>query len=161
MYHSCKINKTDRYNIPLMCILTNNMYVSYLMVPTWVFVCMFVFPPIGIKSYRGAFYSCFWSSYKSTLYLPTIFVYCLYWTNSIWFNLDHDNRNTWYNDWFDFWCLNATFNNISAISWRPVLVVEEAIKVKIQSRHSKNITQSMDSICERSSQTYYMLVLHT
>jgi hypothetical protein len=25
-----------------------------------------------------------------------------------------------------FWCLNATFNNISAISWRPVLVVEEA-----------------------------------
>ena len=28
--------------------------------------------------------------------------------------------------WFDFWCFNATFNNISAISWRPVLVVEEA-----------------------------------
>ena len=27
---------------------------------------------------------------------------------------------------FDFWCFNATFNNISAISWRPVLVVEEA-----------------------------------
>ena len=25
-----------------------------------------------------------------------------------------------------FWCFNATFNNISAISWRPVLVVEEA-----------------------------------
>jgi hypothetical protein len=25
---------------------------------------------------------------------------------------------------FDFWCFNATFNNISAISWRPVLVVE-------------------------------------
>jgi hypothetical protein len=23
---------------------------------------------------------------------------------------------------FDFWCFNATFNNISAISWRPVLV---------------------------------------
>ena len=24
-------------------------------------------------------------------------------------------------DWFfDFWCLNATFNNISAISWRPL-----------------------------------------
>jgi hypothetical protein len=23
-------------------------------------------------------------------------------------------------------CFNATFNNISAISWRPVLVVEEA-----------------------------------
>jgi hypothetical protein len=26
----------------------------------------------------------------------------------------------------DYWCFNATFNNISAISWRPVLVVEEA-----------------------------------
>jgi hypothetical protein len=28
--------------------------------------------------------------------------------------------------WFDFWCFNATFSNISAISWRSVLVVEEA-----------------------------------
>jgi hypothetical protein len=27
---------------------------------------------------------------------------------------------------FDFWCFNATFNNISAISWRSDLVVEEA-----------------------------------
>jgi hypothetical protein len=26
----------------------------------------------------------------------------------------------------DFWCLNTTFINISAISWRPVLVLEEA-----------------------------------
>jgi len=26
----------------------------------------------------------------------------------------------------DFLCFNATFSNISAISWRPVLVVEEA-----------------------------------
>jgi hypothetical protein len=26
----------------------------------------------------------------------------------------------------DFWCFNATFSNISAISWRPNLVVEEA-----------------------------------
>ena len=26
----------------------------------------------------------------------------------------------------DFWCFNATFSNISAISWRPVLVVKEA-----------------------------------
>jgi hypothetical protein len=25
-----------------------------------------------------------------------------------------------------FWCFNDTFSNISAISWRPVLVVEEA-----------------------------------
>jgi hypothetical protein len=29
-------------------------------------------------------------------------------------------------NYFYFWCFNATFNNISAISWRPVLVVEEA-----------------------------------
>ena len=28
--------------------------------------------------------------------------------------------------YFYFWCFNATFSNISAISWRPVLVVEEA-----------------------------------
>jgi hypothetical protein len=27
---------------------------------------------------------------------------------------------------FDFWCFNATLSNISAISWRPVLVVEDA-----------------------------------
>jgi len=27
---------------------------------------------------------------------------------------------------FDFLCFNATFSNISSISWRPVLVVEEA-----------------------------------
>jgi hypothetical protein len=26
---------------------------------------------------------------------------------------------------FDFWCFNATFSNISAISWQPVLVVED------------------------------------
>jgi hypothetical protein len=26
----------------------------------------------------------------------------------------------------DFCCFNATFNNISAIAWRPGLVVEEA-----------------------------------
>ena len=27
--------------------------------------------------------------------------------------------------WFGLWCLNATFNNISVISWRSVLLVEE------------------------------------
>jgi hypothetical protein len=27
---------------------------------------------------------------------------------------------------FDFWCFSAIFSNISAISWRPFLVVEEA-----------------------------------
>jgi hypothetical protein len=29
-------------------------------------------------------------------------------------------------EFFDFWGFNITFSNISAISWRPVLVVEEA-----------------------------------
>jgi hypothetical protein len=29
----------------------------------------------------------------------------------------------WFDD--DFWCFNATFSNISAILWRPVLVVEK------------------------------------
>jgi hypothetical protein len=27
---------------------------------------------------------------------------------------------------FDFWCFNAASSNISVISWRPVLVMEEA-----------------------------------
>jgi hypothetical protein len=31
-----------------------------------------------------------------------------------------------YKDDLDFLVFNATFSNISAISWRPVLVVEEA-----------------------------------
>jgi hypothetical protein len=31
-----------------------------------------------------------------------------------------------YNDLICFLVFNATFSNISAISWRPVLVVEEA-----------------------------------
>ena len=35
-------------------------------------------------------------------------------------------RNRMNQNDLDFWCFNATFSNISAISWRPVLVVEEA-----------------------------------
>jgi hypothetical protein len=27
--------------------------------------------------------------------------------------------------WFGLWCFNATFNNISVIPWRSVLLVEE------------------------------------
>jgi len=38
----------------------------------------------------------------------------------------HINQTFWFEFDFDFWCFNATFNNISAISWRPVLMVEEA-----------------------------------
>jgi hypothetical protein len=29
-------------------------------------------------------------------------------------------------DLLDFWCFNATFSNISSISWRPFIVMEEA-----------------------------------
>ena len=38
---------------------------------------------------------------------------------------------------FDFWCFNATFNNISAMSWRPVLVVEEADVPEKTSNHGE------------------------
>jgi len=37
-----------------------------------------------------------------------------------------DTRASRIYDLVDFWCFYATFSNISAISWRPVLVVEEA-----------------------------------
>jgi hypothetical protein len=37
---------------------------------------------------------------------------------------------------FDFWYFNATFSNISAISWRPVLVVEEAGTSFIKKKHN-------------------------
>jgi hypothetical protein len=30
--------------------------------------------------------------------------------------------------WFDFWYFNATFNNISAISWRPALVLNQFLR---------------------------------
>jgi hypothetical protein len=37
------------------------------------------------------------------------------------------SRQTVRFDWLtDFWCFNANFNNISAISWQPLVVVEEA-----------------------------------
>ena len=36
------------------------------------------------------------------------------------------NQNTWIWIWIWILVFNATFSNISAISWRPVLVVEEA-----------------------------------
>jgi hypothetical protein len=32
---------------------------------------------------------------------------------------------------FDFWCFNATFKNISAISWRPVLVANSKIDIPV------------------------------
>jgi hypothetical protein len=40
---------------------------------------------------------------------------------------DHSLRTVVYIDWLiDFIVLNTTFSNISAISWRQILVVEEA-----------------------------------
>jgi hypothetical protein len=41
-------------------------------------------------------------------------------------NMTHMDIETMIDLMIDFWCFNATFSNISAISWRPVLVVEEA-----------------------------------
>jgi hypothetical protein len=35
----------------------------------------------------------------------------------------HENDFDWL---IDVWCFNATFRSISAISWHPVLLVEEA-----------------------------------
>ena len=48
------------------------------------------------------------------------------WNNGILLRKNQHERihKIWFD--FDFWCFNATFNSISAISWRPVLVVEEA-----------------------------------
>jgi len=42
----------------------------------------------------------------------------------------------------DFLCFNATFSNISAISWRPVLVVEEA-RVPGQNHHHGQATAKL------------------
>jgi hypothetical protein len=44
-----------------------------------------------------------------------------------------------YKIWFDFLCFNATFSNISAISWQPVLVVEEA---EVPNNSYKTITNT-------------------
>jgi hypothetical protein len=42
------------------------------------------------------------------------------------FTWGQNTLNTWIHTCNDFFVFNATFSNISAISWRPVLVVEEA-----------------------------------
>jgi hypothetical protein len=39
--------------------------------------------------------------------------------------LQHADKILQHADLIDFWCFNSTFCNISALSWRPVLVVEE------------------------------------
>jgi len=45
-----------------------------------------------------------------------------------------------FSNWFDFdfWCFNATFNNISVISWRPVLAVVEAGEPPTMGKHLVN-----------------------
>jgi hypothetical protein len=42
----------------------------------------------------------------------------------------------------DFWCFNATLSNITAISWRPVLVVEEAGVPGVPNNSYKPITNT-------------------
>jgi hypothetical protein len=58
-------------------------------------------------------------------------------------------------DWMMFWCFNATFSNISAISWRPVLVVEvgvytitTAISLNLSTRNNSKqwVTLTLKSI---------------
>ena len=38
---------------------------------------------------------------------------------------------------FCLWCFNATFGNISAISWRSVLVLEEAVVLERTTDHGQ------------------------
>jgi hypothetical protein len=66
--------------------------------------------------------------------------------------------------WFDFWCFNATFSNISAISWRSVLAVEmEAVLQEWQGSLARSITSQIahtistciiDGFIYRSSRLY-------
>ena len=55
-------------------------------------------------------------------------------------------------DWLIFWCFNANFNNISAISWRPVLVVEEAaVRGKNPPTMGKQLVNFITCGCESSA----------
>jgi hypothetical protein len=68
---------------------------------------------------------------QTTFFLSKIIVFCLFFLQKItWWPCFSQNLELYYTCtkciWFNFWCFNATFSNISAISWRPVLVVEEA-----------------------------------
>jgi hypothetical protein len=47
----------------------------------------------------------------------------------------------------DFWCFSATFNNISAISWLPVLVVEEAYLPSTITLEMNKIIQYLGGSC--------------
>jgi hypothetical protein len=53
------------------------------------------------------------------------------------------------------WCFNATFSSISAISWRPVLVVEEA-GVKVV---NSNNVYLYSKTCECDEYTHIELML--
>jgi hypothetical protein len=54
-------------------------------------------------------------------------------------------------DWLDFWCFNATFNNISAMSWQPVLVVEEAGVPERTTDHGQATGKLYHLRCESSA----------
>jgi hypothetical protein len=54
-------------------------------------------------------------------------MYCVFaYLSNIIFNLQDEDILVLTKDLYDLLCFNATFSNISAISWRQVLVVEEA-----------------------------------
>jgi len=59
----------------------------------------------------------------------------------------------------DFWCLNATFSNISAISWRPVLVVEEAGVPGEPPTMGKQLVNFITCGCE-SSAPFFVIYPH-
>jgi hypothetical protein len=52
---------------------------------------------------------------------------------------------------FDLWGFNATFSNISAISWQPVLEVEEAIVPGEPPTMGKQLVNFITCGCESSA----------
>ena len=51
---------------------------------------------------------------------------------------------------FNFWCFSATFSNISAISWRPVLMKEEEAGVPGENHRPWASTRSTLSLAAAS-----------
>ena len=57
---------------------------------------------------------------------------------------------------FDIWCFNATFNDISAILWRPVLVVE-AVGVPGENHRHGQATGKLYHLRLRVECTFFIL----
>jgi hypothetical protein len=61
---------------------------------------------------------------------------------------------------FHFWCFNATFSNISAISWRPVLVLEEARVPAENHRPEERICIGLSCYPIKVDTYVYLLIAH-